>query len=86
MKSCDVVVRDEAGIHTRPAALLVKASNKFTSNVEVEYNGKKANLKSIMALVKLGIKGKSNITILADGEDEHQAVDTIVDLIKTNFR
>ena len=43
-------VIDETGIHARPATLLVQAASKFQSNIELEFNGRKVNLKSIMGV------------------------------------
>ena len=48
-------VIDETGIHARPATLLVQAASKFQSTIELEYNGRKVNLKSIMGVMSLGV-------------------------------
>ena len=45
----------ETGIHARPATLLVQAASKFNSDINLEYNGKSVNLKSIMGVMSLGV-------------------------------
>lgn len=75
------VVTDETGIHARPATVLVSEASKFESNVSIEYNGKKANLKSIMGVMALGIMQGAEFTISADGSDEDDAVAAIEKVI-----
>jgi phosphocarrier protein HPr len=67
----------ETGIHARPATLLVQAAGKFDSEVNLEYKGKKVNLKSIMGVMSLGIGKDSEITISAEGSDEQDALNTL---------
>ena len=73
----------ETGIHARPATLLVQAASKFSSDVNLEYNGKTVNLKSIMGVMSLGIPTQSEITISCEGEDEETAITTIEDILRT---
>lgn len=67
------VVTDETGIHARPATVLVSEASKFESNINIEYNGKKANLKSIMGVMALGIMQGAEFKIIADGSDAEDA-------------
>lgn len=73
---------EETGIHARPATLLVREAGKFNSNVDLEYNGKTVNLKSIMGIMSLGLGKGAEIKIKADGEDENEALNAIDDLMK----
>jgi phosphocarrier protein HPr len=68
------IVSDEAGLHARPATVLVNAASKFSSELTLEYQGRKVNLKSIMGVMSLGIRQGSNITIAADGDDAAEAL------------
>ncbi|MGN1386458.1 MAG: phosphocarrier protein HPr [Bacillus sp. (in: firmicutes)] len=70
----------DSGIHARPATLLVQAAGKFESDINLEYNGKKVNLKSIMGVMSLGIGQGAEITISAEGSD---AADAIAALTET---
>ena len=63
----------ETGIHARPATLLVQAASKFGSDINLEYNGKSVNLKSIMGVMSLGVGQGADVTISAEGDDEKEA-------------
>lgn len=67
----------ETGIHARPATLLVQAASKFSSDVNLEYNGKTVNLKSIMGVMSLGVGQNADVTITAEGADEAEAIAAI---------
>lgn len=67
-------VISETGIHARPATLLVQTASKFDSDINLEYKGKKANLKSIMGVMSLGIGHGGEIKISAEGSDAEDAL------------
>ncbi|WP_137220959.1 HPr family phosphocarrier protein [Shewanella sp. MEBiC00475] len=71
------------GIHTRPAALLVKEAKEFDCDVIIECNGKKASAKSLFKLQTLGLYQGVSVTILASGEHAEAAVDKIASLLIT---
>ena len=70
MEKRDFHIIAETGIHARPATLLVQAASKFGSDVNLEYNGKSVNLKSIMGVMSLGVGQNADVTITAEDEDE----------------
>ena len=70
-------ITDEAGMHARPASALVGAVSKFKSDITIEHNGKKVNLKSILGVMSLGVPSGSQVQIAADGADEAEAMETI---------
>jgi phosphocarrier protein HPr len=70
-------VIDKTGIHARPATILVQAAGKFDSEIHLEYNNKKVNLKSIMGVMSLGVPQGAEIKIIADGSDEQEALQSI---------
>ena len=76
-------VIDETGIHARPATLLVQAASKFQSNIELEFNGRKVNLKSIMGVMSLGVGKGAEVTIYADGKDEEEAIEAISETLSS---
>ena len=82
METRDLHIIAEAGIHARPATLLVQAASKFGSDVNLEYNGKSVNLKSIMGVMSLGVGQNADVTITAEGDDEKDALDAIADTMK----
>lgn len=77
MKTLTAVVVDPVGLHARPATVAVSAAGKFKCNVTVAHNGKSGNMKSIMAVMALGIPTKAEIVITCDGEDEDAAIEAI---------
>lgn len=76
------IVSDEAGLHARPATKLVNAASKFASELLLEYQGRNVNLKSIMGVMSLGIRQGAEITIIADGEDQEEALVAIEQELK----
>ena len=82
MEKRDFHIIAETGIHARPATLLVQAATKFGSDINLEYNGKSVNLKSIMGVMSLGVGQNADVTITAEGDDEKDALDAIADTMK----
>jgi len=80
-----VTIKNRAGIHARPAALIVKKANEFDSEIFLELEDMKVNGKSIMGIITLGANYKSEINIIAEGNDEKEAVDAIVQLFENRF-
>ncbi|WP_046176270.1 phosphocarrier protein HPr [Domibacillus indicus] len=76
-------ITDETGIHARPATVLVQTASKFSSDVNLEYNGKTVNLKSIMGVMSLGIPKGASIKVTASGSDEDQAIEGVAETIKS---
>ncbi len=70
-------VIEETGIHARPATVLVQAAGKFDSSIQLEYNEKRVNLKSIMGVMALGIGQGAEIKIIVEGTDEKEALQSI---------
>ncbi|EKY27160.1 HPr family phosphocarrier protein [Clostridium celatum] len=83
MVSKEVVVNNGTGLHARPATLLVKKASSFKSDVSIEFNGKKANVKSLIGVLSLGVTKGANITVTANGDDETLAAEEIAKLIET---
>ncbi|MBB1441139.1 HPr family phosphocarrier protein [Shewanella sp. SG41-4] len=71
------------GIHTRPAALLVKEAKEFNCDIMVECNGKQASAKSLFKLQTLGLYQGMSVTVLASGERGQEAVDKIASMLIT---
>jgi phosphocarrier protein len=80
-----VTIKNRAGIHARPAALLVQATKDFKCNVYLEKGGDRINAKSIMGIITLGAAYGTELKIIADGEDEEAAVESLVRLFDAKF-
>jgi phosphocarrier protein HPr len=80
------IVLNEEGFHARPAGIFVKVANEFKSSVEVRYNGKSKNGKSIMGLMTLGLSKGSEFSVVTSGEDEAEALKKLGALIENKFQ
>jgi phosphocarrier protein len=85
MKSFVYTIKDKLGIHARPAGLLVKTAQGFTSKITIEHDGKSADGKKLFALMKLNIKHEQKITGIAEGEDEAAAVAALENFLGKNL-
>ena len=81
----DVTVKNRAGIHARPAGMIVTLANKFTSQIFIEKDDDKINAKSIMGLITLGVLCNTTIKLSANGPDESAAVEALAKLIDNRF-
>ena len=85
MFSKDVVVQNQVGLHARPATFFIQKANNFKSSIWVSKDERKVNAKSLLGVLSLGIIKGTTISIIADGEDQEDAVNTLVELIDSNF-
>lgn len=85
MKEQTFTITAETGVHARPATLLVNKAGQYESEVEIAYNDKKVNLKSIMGVMSLGIPKGAEIKVIADGSDEDEALKGISEVIKEHL-
>lgn len=83
MVSKEVTVKSATGLHARPATLLVKKASSFKSDISIEFDGKKANVKSLIGVLSLGVTKDATIKVIASGDDESLAVEEVVKLIES---
>ena len=81
----DVKVQNKIGLHARPATFFIQKANEYKSAIWVEREERRVNAKSLLCVLSLGIVGGASIRILADGPDEQDAVNGLVQLIETGF-
>ena len=81
----DVTVENPVGLHARPATFFIQKANEFKSSIWVEKEERRVNAKSLLGVLSLGIIGGTSIRIIADGSDEHAAVDELVALVESGF-
>ncbi len=81
----DVVVKNQIGLHARPATFFIQKANEFKSSIWVEKEERRVNGKSLLGVLSLGIIGGVGIRIIADGADEEQAVNSLVSLVDSEF-
>lgn len=81
----DIVVENELGLHARPAAMLVKIANQFSSDILLEKDGEQVNGKSIMGVMMLAASKGSKVRVIAKGGDAVDAVDALNELFVNKF-
>ena len=74
MQKFTYVIKDELGIHARPAGLLVKEAKNFASTITLEANGKKGAAKGLMGVMSMAVKQGNEVTVTVEGDDEVAAV------------
>lgn len=72
-----VIIENETGLHARPATEISKVAMKYKCDVNFNVNGKTINAKSPLMIMAAGIKSKTELEILCNGEDEEQAIDEL---------
>jgi phosphocarrier protein len=85
MYTKEIVVQNQVGLHARPATFFIQKANEFKSTVWIAKEERKVNAKSLLGVLSLGITRGTQVTISAEGTDETEAVDNLVDLISSNF-
>ena len=85
MISKEVTIVNNVGLHARPATFFIQKANAYKSSVWVEREDRRVNAKSLLGVLSLGIVGGVTIRIIADGADEEQAVDALVELVNSGF-
>jgi len=78
-------VTNQVGLHARPATFLIQKANEFKCSLWIEKDDRKVNAKSLLGVLSLGVAKGASISIIGDGPDEVQAVDTLCKLIESDF-
>lgn len=85
MKTKKVILKNESGLHARPASEIAKIASKYQSTINLIVNGKTINAKSILNIMSAGIKSSSEIEIQCNGEDEKSALLELETAFENNF-
>lgn len=81
----EVIIKNKAGIHARPASILVNEAMKYTSDIYLEKGKEKIDCKSILNVMMLAATYGSKITVYVDGDDEEDALSAITKILETDF-
>ena len=81
----EMTITNNIGLHARPATFFIQKANTFKSSVWIEKDERKVNAKSLLGVLSLGIAKGMVVTIIADGADENEAVDGLVNLVQTGL-
>ena len=85
MKSFSYTVKDELGLHARPAGMLVKEVKNFQSKVTLEKDGKSVDASRLMAVMGMGVKKDQTVTVTVEGNDEDAACEALKAFFKANL-
>ena len=85
MTEATTTIENKTGIHARPASTFVQTAAKFKSKIQIAAKGKKVDAKSILMIMSMGLVKGTEITIVADGPDEADAVKALKDLVDSKF-
>ena len=81
----EVMVKNQVGLHARPATFFIQKANEYKCSIWVEKDERRVNAKSLLGVLSLGIVKGTPITIIADGADEEEAVAALGELIASDF-
>lgn len=86
MKTREASIINKAGIHARPASMIVQAANKYACSIWIEKDDIQINAKSIMNILAMGLMYEMEIVIRADGPDEEKAIEELYNLFDSGFQ
>ena len=78
-------IKNPTGLHLRPAGNLCKEAMKFKSKITFEYRGNTANAKSVLSVLGACIKSGDEITLICEGEDEREALQSLIAYIESGL-
>ncbi|GIV59822.1 MAG: phosphocarrier protein HPr [Rhodothermaceae bacterium] len=81
----EVTVTNRAGLHTRPASMIVRTASKFKSDFFIQKDGYEINGKSIIGVMTLAAEQGARLTLIFDGEDEEEAAEAMERLFEEGF-
>lgn len=85
MVSKEIILKNEEGLHARPATEIAKNASKYNCNIKLNVNGKEYNAKSVLQIMSAGIKNNTEIKIICDGNDDNNALAEIVKTFEKNL-
>lgn len=85
MKNFEYTIKDELGIHARPAGILAKEAKKYESKITITKEGKTVDVTRLMALMGLGVKCGNTVEVQAEGPDEDAALEDMKTFFETNL-
>ena len=81
-----LVIKNQEGLHARPAGIFAKKAAQFQSNVQISVNGQLKSAKSIMGLMSLSLKKDQEFTLIIDGPDAELAKEALSLLVNSEFK
>lgn len=85
MISRSITIQNNVGLHARPATFFIQKANSYKSSIWVEKDDRRVNAKSLLGVLSLGVTRGMQITLIADGQDEVEALNGLEELVSTGF-
>ena len=85
MISRSVTIKNNVGLHARPATFFIQKANSYKSSIWVEKDDRRVNAKSLLGVLSLGISEGMSIMLIADGADEEAALNGLEELVNSGF-
>jgi len=74
----ELIIKNKSGLDSKPAALFIQKASNFQATIWIENNERKANAKSLLGLLSLGLGSGTKVLLSADGDDEAKAIDELM--------
>lgn len=86
MISREVTITNSIGLHARPATFFIQKANGYKSSIWLERGDRKVNAKSLLGVLSMGIAQGMTVCLIADGNDEAEALDALQQLVEGGFQ
>ena len=83
MKTREVVITNDSGLHARPATFFIQKANSFKSSIWIQKDDRRISAKSLLGVLSMGITEGTTITVIADGPDEVDAINGLEALVES---
>ena len=85
MISRSVTIQNTVGLHARPATFFIQKANSYKASLWIEKDDRRVNAKSLLGVLSMGIAKGMTVTLIADGQDDSEAISVLVALVQTGF-
>ena len=85
MLSKEITLVNSVGLHARPATFFIQKANSYRCSVWIENNSRRANAKSLLGVLSMGIVKGMTITLIADGSDEEEALNGLCNFLSSEL-
>ena len=85
MISRDVTIKNNVGLHARPATFFIQKANSYASSIWIQKDDRRISAKSLLGVLSMGITGGMTITLIADGPDETEALNGLEKLVSNSL-
>ena len=85
MISREVTIKNNVGLHGRPATFFIQKANSYASSIWIQKDDRRISAKSLLGVLSMGITGGMTITLIADGPDEAEALNGLEELVSNSL-